>query len=50
MNLKKVIHWLILRDRMEKVFMFQGLLQWNLYKADTIGAKTCVRFIGMSAL
>ena len=25
-------------------------LQWNLYKADTIGAKKCVRFIEMSAL
>ena len=24
-------------------------IQWNLYKADTIGAKKCVRFIEMSA-
>ena len=26
------------------------LIQWNLYKADTIGAKKSVRFIEMSAL
>ena len=25
-------------------------VQWNLYKADTIGAKKCVRSIEMSAL
>ena len=26
------------------------MIQWNLYKADTIGAKKSVRFIDMSAL
>ena len=26
------------------------LLQWNLYKAETIGAKKCVRFPEMSTL
>ena len=29
---------------------FSYQVQWNLYKADTIGAKKCVRFIEMSAL
>ena len=31
-------------------FNVKCLLQWNSYKADTIGAKKCVHFMEMSAL
>ena len=32
------------------MFLMKDLIQWNLSKADTIGAKKFVRFRQMSAL